>query len=42
MEKVPPEKMAYDRPSYLLLGFLRKHYNLVSYIPQNNKYVIYD
>ena len=41
-EKEPPVKMAYDRPSYLLLRFLRKHYNLINYIPQNNKYVIFD
>ena len=37
-----PEKLAYDRPSEKLLCFLKKHYNLAKYIPQNNNYVIYD
>ncbi len=34
--------IAYDRPSKLLLSFLNKHYKLVSFIPQNNNYVIFD
>ena len=37
-----PAKLAYDRPSPALLGFLKKHYGLVNYIPQNNNYVVYD
>ena len=41
-EKVPARRMAYDRPSPLLLKFLKKHYGLASYVPQNNKYVVYD
>eukprot|EP00826_Nyctotherus_ovalis_P042165 TRINITY_DN430_c0_g1_i9.p2 TRINITY_DN430_c0_g1~~TRINITY_DN430_c0_g1_i9.p2 ORF type:complete len:178 (-),score=50.79 TRINITY_DN430_c0_g1_i9:282-815(-) len=40
-EGVEPEKLAYDRPSPKLIGFLRKHYGLVDYIPQNNNYVIF-
>lgn len=36
-----PKDLAYDRPSSNLLGFLRKHYNLVNYTPQNNNFVIY-
>ena len=36
-----PHKLAYDRPSPKLLGFLRKHYNLCNYIPQNNNYVVF-
>ncbi|CAD8193624.1 unnamed protein product [Paramecium octaurelia] len=40
-EMLRPEKLAYDRPSPKLLGFLKKYYNLSSYIPQNNSYVIY-
>lgn len=42
VEQVDPAKLAYDRPSAKLLGFLRKHYNLSKYIPQNNNFVIYD
>ncbi len=34
--------MAYDKPSEKLFGFLKKHYGLSSYIPQNNNYVIFD
>lgn len=40
-EGVEPEKLAYDRPSPKLIGFLRKHYGLVDYIPQNNNYVVF-
>ncbi|CAD8113097.1 unnamed protein product [Paramecium sonneborni] len=41
IEILKPEKLAYDRPSPKLLGFLKKYYNLQTYIPQNNNYVIY-
>jgi len=41
-EKIKPNKLAYDRPSPKLLAFLRKHYDLSSYIPQNNNFVIYN
>ncbi len=34
-------QLAYDRPSPKLLSFLKKHYLLVNYIPQNNNFVIY-
>ena len=36
------EKLAYDRPSDKLLAFLRKHYKLAGYIPQNNNFVVYN
>jgi len=42
MEKIHPSKIAYDKPSNKLLGFLKKHYNLESYIPQNNNFVVYN
>ena len=42
IEKIPAQKFAYDRPSPLLLSFLRKHYNLTRFHPQNNNFVIYD
>lgn len=37
-----PNRIAYDKPSSKLLGFLDKHYGLKSYIPQNNNFVIFD
>ncbi|OMJ77896.1 hypothetical protein SteCoe_22416 [Stentor coeruleus] len=40
-ENVTPNKIAIDRPSSKLIGFMRKHYNLNEYIPQNNNYVIF-
>ncbi|CAD8125994.1 unnamed protein product [Paramecium sonneborni] len=40
-EIICPEKLAYDRPSPKLLGFLKKHYHLQNYIPQNNNFVIF-
>lgn len=36
-----PEKLAYDRPSPKLIGFLRKHYGLVDYLPQANNFVVF-
>ena len=37
-----PAKIAYDRPSHKLMGFLAKHFNLHSYVQQNNNYVVFD
>ena len=41
-ENLPAHKYAYDRPSPKLLGFLRKHFELSSYSPQANNFVIFD
>lgn len=41
-EKQAPSKLAYDRPSSKLIGFMGKHFGLKSYVPQNNNYVIFD
>lgn len=41
-EGVKPEKLAYDRPSEKLIGFLGKHYHLKRYVPQNNNYVVFN
>jgi hypothetical protein len=41
-EDMSPELFAYDRPSPKLLGFLRKHYQLASFVPQQNKFVIFN
>lgn len=35
-------QFAYDRPSPKLIGFLRKHYNLANFVPQQNNYVIFE
>jgi len=40
-ENADPRFMAIDRPSSKFLSFLRKHYGLVSNIPQVNNYVIF-
>ena len=40
-EGLEPRKFAYDRPSPKLIGFLRKHYGLTHYVPQNNNFVIF-
>ena len=37
-----PNQMGYDRPSNKLLSFLKKHYNLNNYVPQNNNYVVFN
>ena len=41
-EGVPPEGFAYDRPSPKLIGFMRKHYGLSNFVPQQNKFVIFE
>ena len=41
-EQVRPAKLAYDRPSPKLKGFLAKYFNLVNYVQQNNNYVVFD
>lgn len=41
-QHIGPEKLAYDRPSEKLLGFLAKHYGLKKYVPQNNNFVVFD
>lgn len=40
-EGLKPFEFAYDRPSGKLLKFLKKHYGLWEFVPQNNNYVIY-
>ena len=40
-EGVEPHRLAYDRPSPKLLGFLRKHYGLSRYTPQPNNFVLF-
>ncbi|XP_060535860.1 alpha-tubulin N-acetyltransferase-like isoform X3 [Cylas formicarius] len=41
-EHVEPVKMAIDRPSEKLLGFLHKHYDLTAPVKQMNNYVVFD
>lgn len=39
--QISPAKIAYDKPSAKLLGFLRKHYGLSWFTPQNNNFVVF-
>ena len=41
-ENVNPRKLAYDRPSAKLKGFVAKHYGLKSHVTQNNNFVVFD
>lgn len=41
-ENFAPRKLAIDRPSDKLVGFLRKHYGLSKTIPQMNNFVVYE
>ena len=41
-EKADPHKIGYDRPSSKLWNFLKKHYNLETYTPQVNNFVVYN
>jgi len=41
-EGVEARRLAYDRPSPKLIGFLAKHYSLTSYRPQANNYVVFN
>ena len=42
IEPIEPTELAYDRPSMKLIGFLKKHYNLINGDLQPNKYMIYN
>jgi len=37
-----PARIAYDRPSHKLMGFLAKHFYLTRHVQQNNNYVVFD
>ena len=39
---VEPHVLAYDRPSPKLLSFLRKYFDLTSFVPQNNNFVVFN
>lgn len=41
-EGVEASQLGYDRPSDKLISFLKKHYNLVEYIPQNNNFIVFN
>lgn len=41
-EGLGASQLAYDRPSAKFLPFLRKHFGLSRYTPQNNNFVIFD
>eukprot|EP01083_Nonionella_stella_P024074 66596_1 len=41
-ECVRSSEIAYDYPSAKLIGFLRKHYSLVDFVDQANRFVVFD
>lgn len=41
VEKISPKMLAYDRPSFKYLSFLKKHYGLWDYFPQSNNFVVF-
>lgn len=40
--KLEMKQIPIDRPSSLCLSFMKKHFGLSEYIPQNNKFVVFD
>lgn len=40
-DNINPSKIAIDRPSQKLLSFMKRHYGLADYIPQNNNFIVY-
>ncbi|OHT08297.1 Alpha-tubulin N-acetyltransferase [Tritrichomonas foetus] len=36
------QQIPIDRPSSLCLSFMKKHFGLSEYVPQNNKFVVFD
>ena len=40
-ENIEPRKLGYDRPSIKFINFLKKYYNLVDYVTQNNNYIVF-
>lgn len=41
-EKTKPSKLAIDAPSKKFLQFMKKHYNLYKYTPQNCNFVFFE
>ncbi|OQR99602.1 hypothetical protein THRCLA_06444 [Thraustotheca clavata] len=41
-EKQQARNLAFDRPSPKLYPFLNKHFGLVDYVPQSNRFVVFD
>ena len=41
-ESATPNKLAYDRPSFKMIAFLRKHYGLKDYLKQTNNFVLFN
>jgi len=40
-ENIPPHRIAYDRPSPKLFAFLKKHYGLSHFTPQENNFAVF-
>jgi len=41
-ESARAEKLAYDRPSFKMIAFLKKHYGLKDYLKQANNFVLFN
>jgi len=39
---IAPSALAIDRPSSKMMAFLRRHFGLIGFVEQPNKFVIYD
>ena len=37
-----PARLAYDKPSPKLIGFLKKHYGLKNYSSQSHNFIVFD
>jgi hypothetical protein len=40
-EGLGPHQLAFDRPSAKLLPFMQRHFQLVTYTPQSNHFVLF-
>jgi len=41
-EQEAPNRIAYDRPSFKLINFLKKNFGLINFQQQNNNFVIFE
>lgn len=40
--QISPSQLAIDRPSIKFISFMRRHYGLSNFVPQNNNFVVYN
>lgn len=41
-ENIEAKDLGFDRPSEKFISFLKKHFNLTDYVPQNNNFVVFN